>query len=108
MRETSGRAEVADPSLGHVSLPHVTQRTCLAFPVSRDAYQSIQFLYSTPLLRCQAFFYLNAGYAVPVFLALVRAGGVASGRVVAAGPPERIVQSEESYTGQYLARHLCH
>ncbi len=33
-------------------------------------------------------------------------GGEAGGRVVAAGPPERIVQTEESYTGQYLARRL--
>ncbi len=33
-------------------------------------------------------------------------GGDAGGRVIAAGPPERIAQTEESFTGQYLARRL--
>ncbi len=33
-------------------------------------------------------------------------GGTGGGRVVAEGPPEEIVKVRESYTGQYLARHL--
>jgi excinuclease ABC subunit A len=33
-------------------------------------------------------------------------GGAGGGRVVAEGPPEEIVKVAESYTGQYLARHL--
>jgi excinuclease ABC subunit A len=33
-------------------------------------------------------------------------GGGAGGRLVAEGPPEEIVKVAESYTGQYLARHL--
>jgi excinuclease ABC subunit A len=33
-------------------------------------------------------------------------GGTGGGRLVAAGPPEDIVKVRESYTGQYLARHL--
>ncbi|MGB2615442.1 MAG: excinuclease ABC subunit UvrA [Phycisphaerae bacterium] len=34
-------------------------------------------------------------------------GGDAGGRVIAAGPPERIVQTGESYTGRYLADRLA-
>ncbi|MGB2975001.1 MAG: excinuclease ABC subunit UvrA [Phycisphaerae bacterium] len=34
-------------------------------------------------------------------------GGDAGGRVIAAGPPERIVQTGESYTGRYLAQRLA-
>ncbi|MGB2829396.1 MAG: excinuclease ABC subunit UvrA, partial [Phycisphaerae bacterium] len=34
-------------------------------------------------------------------------GGDAGGRVIAAGPPERLVRSPESHTGRYLARHLA-
>ncbi len=33
-------------------------------------------------------------------------GGAGGGRLVAEGPPEEIVKVAESYTGQYLARHL--
>jgi excinuclease ABC subunit A len=33
-------------------------------------------------------------------------GGSGGGRLVAEGPPEEIVKVAESYTGQYLARHL--
>jgi excinuclease ABC subunit A len=33
-------------------------------------------------------------------------GGAGGGRVIAEGPPEEIVKVAESYTGQYLARHL--
>ena len=33
-------------------------------------------------------------------------GGTGGGRLVAEGPPEEIVKVAESYTGQYLARHL--
>ncbi|HEV3493716.1 MAG TPA: excinuclease ABC subunit UvrA [Reyranella sp.] len=33
-------------------------------------------------------------------------GGAGGGRLVAEGPPEEIVKVSESYTGQYLARHL--
>src|SRR5208282_5265477 len=33
-------------------------------------------------------------------------GGQGGGQVVAEGPPERIVQVSESYTGQYLKSHL--
>jgi excinuclease ABC subunit A len=33
-------------------------------------------------------------------------GGAGGGRLVAEGPPEAIVKVAESYTGQYLARHL--
>jgi excinuclease ABC subunit A len=33
-------------------------------------------------------------------------GGTGGGRMVAEGPPEEIVKVRESYTGQYLARHL--
>jgi excinuclease ABC subunit A len=33
-------------------------------------------------------------------------GGAGGGRVVAEGPPEEIVKVADSYTGQYLARHL--
>ncbi|MFI4999456.1 MAG: excinuclease ABC subunit UvrA [Reyranellales bacterium] len=33
-------------------------------------------------------------------------GGTGGGRLVAEGPPEEIVKVRESYTGQYLARHL--
>ena len=33
-------------------------------------------------------------------------GGAGGGRLVAEGPPEEIVKVTESYTGQYLARHL--
>ena len=33
-------------------------------------------------------------------------GGAGGGRMVAEGPPEEIVKVAESYTGQYLARHL--
>ncbi|HZP98748.1 MAG TPA: excinuclease ABC subunit UvrA [Reyranella sp.] len=33
-------------------------------------------------------------------------GGSGGGRIVAEGPPEEIVKVPESYTGQYLARHL--
>ncbi len=33
-------------------------------------------------------------------------GGSGGGRLVAAGPPEEIVKVADSYTGQYLARHL--
>jgi excinuclease ABC subunit A len=33
-------------------------------------------------------------------------GGAGGGRLVAEGPPEEIVKVPESYTGQYLARHL--
>jgi excinuclease ABC subunit A len=33
-------------------------------------------------------------------------GGAGGGRIVAEGPPEEIVKVAESYTGQYLARHL--
>ncbi len=33
-------------------------------------------------------------------------GGAGGGRLVAEGPPEQIVKVAESYTGQYLARHL--
>jgi len=33
-------------------------------------------------------------------------GGSGGGRLVAEGPPEEIVKVRESYTGQYLARHL--
>jgi excinuclease ABC subunit A len=33
-------------------------------------------------------------------------GGAGGGRLVAEGPPEAIVKAAESYTGQYLARHL--
>ena len=33
-------------------------------------------------------------------------GGGRGGQVVAEGPPERIVQVAESYTGQYLKTHL--
>jgi len=34
-------------------------------------------------------------------------GGDDGGRVIAAGPPERLVRSPESHTGRYLARHLA-
>jgi excinuclease ABC subunit A len=33
-------------------------------------------------------------------------GGAGGGRLIAEGPPEEIVKVAESYTGQYLARHL--
>src|ERR1700750_2616961 len=33
-------------------------------------------------------------------------GGAGGGRLIAEGPPEEIVKVGESYTGQYLARHL--
>jgi excinuclease ABC subunit A len=33
-------------------------------------------------------------------------GGAGGGRLIAEGPPEEIVKIAESYTGQYLARHL--
>jgi excinuclease ABC subunit A len=33
-------------------------------------------------------------------------GGTGGGRMVAEGPPEEIVKVRESYTGQYLSRHL--
>ena len=33
-------------------------------------------------------------------------GGSGGGRLVAAGPPEEIARTRESFTGQYLARHL--
>ena len=33
-------------------------------------------------------------------------GGAGGGRLVAEGPPEEIVKVADSYTGQYLARHL--
>ncbi len=33
-------------------------------------------------------------------------GGSGGGRIVAEGPPEDVVKVRESYTGQYLARHL--
>ncbi len=33
-------------------------------------------------------------------------GGSGGGRIVAEGPPEEVVKVRESYTGQYLARHL--
>ena len=33
-------------------------------------------------------------------------GGTGGGRMVAEGPPEEVVKVRESYTGQYLARHL--
>jgi excinuclease ABC subunit A len=33
-------------------------------------------------------------------------GGAGGGRLVAEGPPEEVVKVRESYTGQYLARHL--
>src|SRR5271167_464662 len=33
-------------------------------------------------------------------------GGTGGGRMVAEGPPEEVVKVAESYTGQYLARHL--
>jgi len=33
-------------------------------------------------------------------------GGTGGGRVVAEGPPEEVVKVRESFTGQYLARHL--
>lgn len=33
-------------------------------------------------------------------------GGTGGGRMVAEGPPEEVVKARDSYTGQYLARHL--
>jgi excinuclease ABC subunit A len=33
-------------------------------------------------------------------------GGSGGGRIVAEGTPEEIVKVPESFTGQYLARHL--
>ncbi len=33
-------------------------------------------------------------------------GGSGGGRLVAAGPPEEVIRVADSYTGQYLARHL--
>jgi len=33
-------------------------------------------------------------------------GGTGGGRIVAEGPPEEVVKVRESFTGQYLARHL--
>ncbi len=35
-------------------------------------------------------------------------GGVGGGELIAEGPPEAIMQVEESYTGQYLRAHLQH